>query len=144
MCQTALRNRRILLREFATLFKLGYQLSHHTTRLTLKVGGIIRRKARSKPSLKPYYKKNRRRFAKEQRDRKWDLVCWSDEIHFYSNRKSRNITVLQRIGEEYLLETTVPTHKVAGFTVFCWGCFIGLKRGPLVFFDRDTKFNTEQ
>src|SRR6266566_1491889 len=134
VCRIALRNRRMLLREFATPSKSGYQLSRHTTRLTLKAGGIIRRKARSKPGLKPYHRKNRRRFAKEQKDRKWDLICWSDEVHFYSNKKSGNVTVLQRIGEEYLLVTTVPTYKVTGFTVSCWGYFMGLERGPFVFF----------
>ncbi len=110
----------------------------------MKAGGIIRRKARSKPGLKLYHKKNRKRFAKEQRDRKWNLVCWSDEVHFYSNGKSGNVTVLRRIGEEYFPETTVPIYKVAGFTVSCWGCFMGLERGPFVFFDRDTKFNAER
>lgn len=141
LARFSLKNRRDHLLALSTPSKSGTQLCRDTTRSTLLKAGISRRKSRSKPGLTQEHKKTRWKFRRDNLQRPWALVCWSDEVHFYSDGKTGNVYVSRRLGEEFIDECTQPTHKVSGFTVSAWGCFMGPERGPLVFLDRDTKFN---
>jgi len=104
----------------------------------------FRRKARKKPGLKPHHKAMRRRFCREEKGRNWDLVCWSDEVHFHSDGKVGNVTVSRRVSEEFNSECTQPTYKVVGYSVSYWGCFCGPNRGPLVILDAKANINSER
>jgi transposase len=83
--------------------KSGQKLCRSTVRKILKTAGKAKRKARKKPYLKPEHKLKRRIWCTQQKrtNRRWDRVCWSDEVTFEVGKDGTVTYVTRGPGEEY-------------------------------------------
>ena len=143
LVRAAVKERREPLEALRTPSKSGVHLSRKTVRVTLKLHGKARRKARRKPWVSPKNKKKRRTFYVTYKDACWMLWCWSDEATFEVGYDSRTVYVTRGRGEEYLDECLKPSFKSGRIKVGAWGSFMGPERGPLVTFDSDFRMNRD-
>ena len=141
LIRAAGKDTKATLAALATPSKSGIQLCRSTVRTILKRNGKGRRRARKKPFLKEEHKKRRLLFRKENINRRWDRVCWSDESTFELGYDGRTVWITRAPGEEYLEKNLKPSFKSGRTSVGVWGCFMGRYRGPLVILGKGARMN---
>ena len=107
-------------RELETDF--GIALSSRTVRRRLQQGGLKYCRAKKKPLLTAAARRKRLLWARENKNRNWDKVLFSDESR-YCLVSDRPICIRRRKGEEDLPECLNPTMKHGGGGIMVWGCF---------------------
>ena len=110
-------------RELETDF--GISLSSRTVRRRLQGSGLKYCRAKKKPLLTAAARRKRLLWAKENRNRDWGRVLFSDESR-YSLVSDRPVCVRRRKGEEYLPECLNPTMKHGGGGIMVWGALPGV------------------
>ena len=128
-------NRRKPLWEIALLCNI--KASDDTLRRAFASEGFHRRVARKKPFLDESAKASRLNWCTERVHwtvEDWMRVIWTDEASFNIGGARGRIWVTRNAEEEYDEACLVPKFKkLSGLMI--WGCFIGARLGPLVFWD---------
>ena len=140
----AIANRKDTLEVLSTSAKTGYTVSRHLIRKTLRFHGYNRRKARKKPFISSTNKKKRLDFIKANQYTPWSLVCWSDEVYFYTGEDKTTAYVTRTSGEEFKEECLQATFKSGREAVGFWACFMGPEKGPIVSIPRGCRLNRQE
>ncbi|CAH7673158.1 hypothetical protein PPACK8108_LOCUS8032, partial [Phakopsora pachyrhizi] len=59
-------------------------------------------------------------------------VIWTDESSFKIGKKSHQVLVWRRVGEKFNEDCIESTFQSGQSSMMIWGCFQGLKMGPMV------------
>jgi transposase len=120
------------------IYMSGIKVSRHTLRRRLKEINLYSRIRRRKPILKPHHKTARLRWAKKYEHwtvQDWMRVIWSDESAIVLGKKSRRRRCIRKKGHAHKARHCDGTVKSGKITIMVWGCFNGLKPGPLIVCD---------
>lgn len=110
-------------------------VSRSTVRKELAANLLHRRKARHKPTLKPWHKAARLFFARNALDLNPDTlhrVIWSDESYITIGDTPGVLYVTRKPGEEFDEKYIVPSDLQSNIRIMVWGCIMKDKKGPLV------------
>jgi hypothetical protein len=95
------------------------------------VAGYHRRVAHRKPFLTAPAVKKHLLWAKENQDRDWNTVLWTDEATIETGQRPTAHRVTRRAGEEYLPENIMPTFKSGHKSMMVWACVAHGVKGPI-------------
>ena len=84
--------------------------------------GYHRRVARRKPFLSVQVVKKRLLWAKENQDRDWNTVLWTDKATIETGQRPTACRVTRKAGEEYLPKNIMPTFKSGHKSMMVWAC----------------------
>ncbi|QRV77839.1 Transposable element Tc1 transposase [Ceratobasidium sp. AG-Ba] len=93
--------------------------------------GYHRRVARRKPYMPKPTAKKRLKWAKDNTERDWNSVAWTDEAIFETGERSGRKMVTRRPGEENLPTTIVPTFRSGRKTLIVSAVIAHGRKGPI-------------
>ena len=105
--------------------------------------GYHRRVAQRKPFLNKKAAQARRKWAKENKDRDWQKVIWTDEAKIETGERPGHRYVTRLPGEEFLPENIAPTFKSNRQSIMVWACITHNSKGPIIRLNMVPKTTTE-
>ena len=106
--------------------------------------GYHRRVAQRKPFLSKKAAQARWKWAKENEDRDWRKVIWTDEAKIETGERPGHRYVTRLPGEEFLPENIAPTFKSNRQSIMVWACITQNSKGPLICLNMVPETTTEK
>ena len=88
--------------------------------------------AHHKPFLTKQAVKKHVVWGKDNADRDWSKVVWTDEAKIEMGEQPGPCRVTQMVGEEFLPECIQPTFQSGRQSIIVWGCISHNRKGPLI------------
>jgi hypothetical protein len=111
--------------------ELGDVTAHQVQSIAASAG-YHRRIARRKPFLSMKAVQSRRAWAKENKDRDWRKIIWTDEAKIETGERPGHRHVTRLPGEEFLPKNIAPTFKSNRQSIMVWACITQNSKGPLI------------
>ena len=120
--------------------ELGISVSERTVRYRVNEAGFRGRVARKKPLVKSVNRLKRLGYSSTyitKPKQLWDDVIWTDETKFNLFGSDGKTMTWRKLGEEFLVDCTVPTVAHSGGNVKVWECINRKEVGNLVFIEEN-------
>lgn len=100
--------------------------------------------ARRKPFISEPTTSKRRTWSKDNKDRKWSGVLWTDEVSMETGERPGRKMVTRQPGEENLPKCILPTFCSGRQSLMAWSCVAQDWKGPLVWLETQPKPSTSR
>ncbi|RPD54703.1 hypothetical protein L227DRAFT_471647, partial [Lentinus tigrinus ALCF2SS1-6] len=110
-------------------------ISEEQVRRIATGAGYHRRVARRKPFLGLPAIRTRRAWVRENAERDWSKVIWTDETTLELGKRVGHLRVTRKAGEEFLPENIELTFWSGRKSLMLWGCVAEGRKGPLIWLD---------
>jgi transposase len=108
------------------------QISETTTRCVLAKQGYNWHIARKVLYLRPEHRRARVQWTRENKEKDWTKVMWSDECYVYIGDSQDCVYVIHCTDEGWHENCVVPLFKQSQIRLMVWGCILEGRKGPLV------------